>query len=214
MNSKLKNVLKTVFSAIISLMAIFLTACFMDKNIKLDIVSAVLIALNIGIMAAQYFEDGTFSTRAHDMWIKTYFFFIMCRTTLDGSPFAGLLDNDVTRRLYKPSEEERESVLVSLSVACWIIVTLSYSANVALDYFDRTGLEDELVAKANVEAAYEKKPNPDNSPEIESSKPFLILLREMSREARKMRKKSSQTAEVEKACDSNNETITGQNSRN
>ena len=195
--------LREAFSFIIFAVALVLSACFI--TVKFYLVTIALIILNMAIVTAQFIDYAEFSSNAHGLWIAVYILFILFFRALEDSPLVGLLDNNVTRRFYRPSVEEREQAVFHISLACWVIVAASYLAYLALDQCLVIGQEAELVA--DVEEAKE-----ENEPEVESveadeeegPKPLNSVLKEMFDDAKKMMTKTIEFSGVKKAFETVN----------
>ncbi len=197
---KFLTFLREIFSFIIFTMAWALTACFIIA--KFYFITVVFVVLNMNIMIAQLIDYAEFSSNAHWSWISFYLLIILFFKSLEDSPLVGLLDNNVTRMVYRPNVEEREQALFIISLSCWIIVTLSYFAYLALDKCLAMAVDQEGKPVDDVEAVEEDEFDGESIGAFEDeqgSRPFKSVVKEMLTDAKKMMIKPIESYGVKKA---------------
>jgi hypothetical protein len=140
-SSSLKNILaflRLVFSIIICTVAFAFTWAFSysDPTLYNAVSWWIFLVFNVSIAFAQIYNFGSSSRLAHFFWIFEYPYYVaFVHNRIEETVFAGLLDNDLTRKFYRPDPENRHLAIIGITLICVLIVALSHLANLAIDKF-------------------------------------------------------------------------------
>ncbi len=158
-----------IFSCIICGVAFWFTWCFQPYSGFLNgMIKLVSTIFSVGVMFAQF---GYHPRLIHFSWIFEYtLYVIILHKILDITPFAGLLENDVMRKIYQPSAEEKLLAMNLITIMFICIFSIACLANCAIDKY-----------------LLRPEPQPDiEAVEGDRPKPFIIVLKEMYSDMTKM----------------------------